>query len=165
MENNWCVLGICHLRNDIRVFKMRKMRNVKLLDTQFIKKDNINSSFSAYYSSSSKMMLIMEISKEAVAKANENFEEYEITKLGDTLLVKSKQIDGPSVMPLVLFYGGYAKVVSPPEVTDDLGEAHKNFKNFYKRWQSLSKLHAIIVASSKKVRIPLCIKILNAFYI
>lgn len=132
-ENNWYVLGICHLRNDIRVFKMRKMRNVKLLDTQFIKKDNINFDFTAYYSSSSKITLIMEISKEAVAKAYEDFEEYEITKLDDGLLVKSERIDGPSLMPLVLSYGGYAKVISPAEVIDALGKHVEFLKNFYKR--------------------------------
>ena len=132
-ENNWYVLGICHLRNDIRVFKMRKMRNVKLLDTQFTKKDHINFDFAAYYSSSAKKVLVMEISKEAVAKAYEDFEEYEITKLDDRLLVKSERIDGPSLMPLVLSYGGYAKVVSPPEVIDDLGKHIEILKNIYKR--------------------------------
>lgn len=104
-----------------------------MLDTHFMKRDNINFDFAAYYSSSSKITLIMEISKEAVAKAYEDFEEYEMTKLDDTLLVKSERIDGPSVMPLVLSYGGYAKVVSPPEVIDELVKHIEILKNFYKR--------------------------------
>ena len=132
-ENNWYVLGICYLRNDARVFKMRKMRNVRLLDTQFIKKDHIDFDFTAYYFSSSKVTLIMEISKEAVAKAYEDFEEYEITTLDNGLLVKSERIGGPSLMPLVLSYGGYAKVISPPEVVDDLAKHVEILRNFYKR--------------------------------
>lgn len=132
-ENNWYVLGVCHLRNEIRVFKMRKMRNVKLLNTQFIKKDDVNFDFTVYYANSSKVTLVMEISKEAVAKAYEDFEEYEIAKLDDGLLVKSERINGPSLMPLVLSYGGHAKVVSPPEVIDALEKHVEILKKFYKR--------------------------------
>ncbi len=112
---------------------MRKMRNVKLLDAQFVKRDHIDFDFAAYYSSSSKVTLIMEVSKEAIAKAYEDFEEYEITKLDDSLLVKSERIDGPSLMPLVLSYGGYAKVVSPPEIIDGLVKHIEILENFYKR--------------------------------
>lgn len=132
-ENNWYVLGICHLRNDIRVFKMRKMRNVKLLDAKFIKKEHINFNFAAYYFSSSKVTLIMEISKKAIAKAYEDFEEYEITERGDSLHVRSERIDGPSLIPLVLSYGGYAKVVSPPKLIDNLVKHIEILKDFYKR--------------------------------
>lgn len=57
--------------------------------------------------------------------------EDEITKLDDSLLVKSERIDGPSLMPLVLSYGGFAKVVNPPEIIDDLVRHIEILKNFY----------------------------------
>lgn len=58
--------------------------------------------------------------------------EDEITKLDDSLLVKSERIDGPSLMPLVLSYGGFAKVVNPPEIIDDLVRHIEILKIFIK---------------------------------
>ena len=58
--------------------------------------------------------------------------EDEITKLDDSLLVKNERIDGPSLMPLVLSYGGFAKVVNLPEIIDDLVRHIEILKIFIK---------------------------------
>ncbi len=132
-ENNWYILGICHLRQDVRTFKMRKMRNVRLLDTSFIKRDDVDFDFTAYYTNSPKVDLFLEISREAAAKVYEDFEDYEIEEQENGFLVRSTRIYGPSLLPLILSYGGYARVINPQEVIEDLKKHIETLKKIYER--------------------------------
>lgn len=132
-ENSWYILGVCHLRNDVRTFKMRKMQNVQILETSFIKRDDVDFDFTSYYSNSLKVDLVLKISKKAAAKMYEDFEDYEIKEQEDGFLVKSKRIRGPSLLPLILSYGRYAKVMEPQEVIDDLTEHIEHMKKIYER--------------------------------
>ena len=75
----------------------------------------------------------MEISKEVIAKVYEDFEIEEIEERGDKLIVTSTRADNPSLMPLIMSYGGYAKVLAPTEITQKVIEQIELIKKIYKR--------------------------------
>lgn len=131
-ENNWYMLGRCHLRDDLRVFKIRKMRRVRLLDRTFVRDEAINFDFTKYYTISSKVTLKMEVSKEVIAKVYEDFESSEIIEENDLLIVTSNRVNNPSLLTLVLSYGGYAKVISPKEIIVQLLDNANIVKKIYK---------------------------------
>lgn len=131
-ENSWYMLGRCHLRSDIRVFKIKKMRRVKLLDESFVRDETINFDFTNYYTVSSKVVLKMEISKEVIAKVYEDFESSEIIEENGVLIVTSTRVNNPSLLTLVLSYGGYAKVISPKEIIVQLLDNANIVKKIYK---------------------------------
>lgn len=132
-ENNWYLLGFCHLRNDTRIFKIRKMRNVNLLEALSVRDNTVDFNFVDYFSKSKKVVLKMEISKEVIAKVYEDFEIEEIEERGDKLIVTSTRVDNPSLMPLIMSYGGHAKVLAPTEITQKVIEQIELIKKIYKR--------------------------------
>lgn len=131
-ENSWYLLGFCHLRNDTRIFKIRKMRNVNLLETPSIRDHSVDFNFVDYFNRSKKVVLKMEISKKVIAKVYEDFEIEEIEERGDKLLVTSTRADNPFLMPLIMSYGGYAKVLAPAEVAQKVVEQIELIKKVYK---------------------------------
>lgn len=121
-ENDWYLLGFCHLRNDTRIFKIRKMRNVNLLETLSLKEATSGFNFVDYFNKSKKVVLKMEISKEVIAKVYEDFEIEEIEEQADKLLVTSIRADNPALMPLIMSYGGYARVLQPEKMVSKVVE-------------------------------------------
>lgn len=130
-ENTWYLLGYCHLRNDVRIFKIRKMRNINLLKTSFFKRKEIDFDFSAYLKNKKKITLKMIVSKEVLSKVYEDFEDNEIEELDNYVQITSTRVDNPGLLFLVMSYGGFAKIISPENIKEKLiKNAEKVKKNY-----------------------------------
>lgn len=131
-ESDWYVLGWCHLRADYRVFKIRKMRNVQILETSFIRDGSIDFDFHSYFEKSEKVLLRMLVSSCAAAKVYEDFDNAEIHKQGEAFLVESTRINNPNLLALVMSYGKNARVLSPKELIDKIVNNTETMEKIYK---------------------------------
>ncbi len=74
----------------------------------------------------------MEMSKEAIAKVYEDFESFEIIEKEHYFEITSYRINNPSLLFLIMSYGGYAKIISSKALINELLKNAEKIKFFYK---------------------------------
>lgn len=129
-DKSWYLVSYCTQKEDYRIFKISRIKEVKILDKNFERelpeekkeeKFNLNT-----------ISLELEISKEMAYRVYDEFESEEISKNqnGD-FIVKVEYPEGEWVHGFILSFGEYVKVLSPDKVRKVVKtKLEKTIKNY-----------------------------------
>ena len=128
-DKSWYIKAFCRLKQDYRIFKITRIRDVKVLDEHFKKELPIEKEKKQNFKVIS---LKLEISKEMAYRVYDEFEKENISKNenGDFIIT----IDYPEnewVYGYILSFGEYAKILSPEYAKDIVKKRlDKTIKNY-----------------------------------
>ena len=129
-EKSWYLISYCKLKEDYRIFKIPRIKEIKILEEHFerdIPKENKEEKYNF-----KNILLELEISKEMAYRVYDEFESNEITKKEDgNFIVKVKYPENDWVYGYILSFGEYIKVLSPDKLKNIIKDKlEKTLKNY-----------------------------------
>lgn len=128
-DKSWYLVSYCKLKQDYRIFKIARIKEVKMLQEHFErelpKEENEQYNFKI-------IELELEINKAMTYRVYDEFESKEITKKQDgNFIIKVKYPENEWVYGYILSFGEYAKVLNPGYakniIKDKLQRTLKNY--------------------------------------
>ena len=129
-DKSWYLISYCKLKEDYRIFKIARIKEIKILEEHFKrelpkeqKKEKYNFKI---------ISLELEISKEMAYRVYDEFESSEITKNQDgNFIVKVEYPENEWVYSYILSFGEHIKILSPNRVKNIVKDKlEKTLKNF-----------------------------------
>ena len=132
-DKSWFLKAYCRLKQDYRIFKISRIRDIIILE-QFFEREIINDSEEKYDKTKLNIVsLRLKISKDMTYRVYDEFEKENISKSSDDDFIV--EIDYPEnewLYGYILSFGEYAKVLSPKHVRNIVVEKlEKNIKNYF----------------------------------
>lgn len=124
-RNVWYVYAFCHTKQDWRTFKIGRIRQARFTDATFekkpIRKDEIPLDFT--YTADQLTDVELEISKDALADAEEWLGVDNIEPQGTALVARVRLPDDGSLVNKILGFGGGVKVLAPDGLKESVKAA------------------------------------------
>lgn len=134
--NSWYLYGYCRIRNDFRLFRISRMKNIKLTDEQFPPKEGILEEYHLEETRGNevqKIDLVLRFKPFVRVRVEDSFDDESIQILEDgSLLVKVTFPEDEWVYGMVLSYGDNVKVIEPQYLRDIIKERGKRIWELYK---------------------------------
>jgi predicted DNA-binding transcriptional regulator YafY len=135
-ESNWYLYAFCRLRNDFRLFKLRRMSGLDILDERFEPRpcsvEDLH--WDESYDRSGRMEIVvlfdpvMKYSIDDIFGV-ENYEYADDGRLRVTLLMPAAEwLNG-----FLLGFGDKAEIVGPPELREKIGRMAEDIAKVYRR--------------------------------
>ena len=129
-DKSWYLISYCKLKQDYRIFKIARIKEVKMLQEHFereLPKEEKDENYNLKI-----IELELEINKAMTYRVYDEFESEEITKKEDgNFIVKVEYPENEWVYGYILSFGEYAKVLSPSYakniIKDKLEKILKNY--------------------------------------
>lgn len=128
-DKSWYIKAFCRLKQDYRIFKIARIRNIKILDEHFERDLPVEKEEKTRFKVIS---LKLEISKEMAYRVYDEFEKENISKNenGD-FIVEVEYPENEWVYGYILSFGEYVKVLSPEYAKDIIKKRlEKTIKNY-----------------------------------
>jgi len=128
-DKSWYIKAFCRLKQDYRIFKIARIRDIKILDEHFEKDLPVEKEEKTKFKVIS---LKLEISKEMAYRVYDEFEKENINKNenGD-FIVEVEYPENEWVYGYILSFGEYVKVLSPEYAKDIIKKRlEKTIKNY-----------------------------------
>lgn len=128
-DKSWYIQAFCRLKQDYRIFKIARIRNIKILDEHFERDLPVEKEEKTRFKVIS---LKLEISKEMAYRVYDEFEKENISKNenGD-FIVEVEYPENEWVYGYILSFGEYVKVLSPEYAKDIIKKRlEKTIKNY-----------------------------------
>ncbi len=128
-DKSWYLVSYCKLKQDYRIFKIARIKEVKMLQEHFErelpKEENEQYNFKI-------IELELEINKAMTYRVYDEFESKEITKKEDeNFIIKVKYPENEWVYGYILSFGEHIKVLSPTRVKNIIkNKLEKTLKNY-----------------------------------
>lgn len=128
--NTWYLNAYDEIKQDYRLFKLTRMKNIKILEEEVIKDIPIKESDNIDYQNT--ILFVLEIDKKMAYRVYDEFDEQSFTlmKNGD-FLVKLEYPKSEWVYGYILSFGEYAKVISPVSLKNDIKKRLEKSINNY----------------------------------
>lgn len=129
-DKSWYLIAYCKIKQDYRVFKIARIREIKILKEHFERELPQEKKKEKYIFKN--ITLELEISKEMAYRVYDEFEVSEITKKDDgSFIVNVEYPENEWVYGYILSFGEYAKVLSPASakriIKDKIEKTLKNY--------------------------------------
>lgn len=128
-DKSWYIKAFCRLKQDYRIFKIARIRDIKILDEHFERDLPVEKEEKTKFKVIS---LKLEISKEMTYRVYDEFEKENISKNenGD-FIVEVEYPENEWVYGYILSFGEYVKVLSPEYAKDIIKKRlEKTIKNY-----------------------------------
>ena len=128
-DKSWYIKAFCRLKQDFRIFKIARIRDIKILDEHFERELPVEKEEKTKFKVIS---LKLEISKEMTYRVYDEFEKENISKYenGD-FIVEVEYPENEWVYGYILSFGEYVKVLSPKYAKDIIKKRlEKTIKNY-----------------------------------
>lgn len=128
-DKSWYIKAFCRLKQDFRIFKIARIRDIKILDEHFERDLPVEKEEKTKFKVIS---LKLEISKEMTYRVYDEFEKENISKNenGD-FIVEVEYPENEWVYGYILSFGEYVKVLSPEYAKDIIKKRlEKTIKNY-----------------------------------
>lgn len=128
-DKSWYIKAFCRLKQDFRIFKIARIRDIKILDEHFERDLPVEKEEKTKFKVIS---LKLEISKEMAYRVYDEFEKENISKNenGD-FIVEVEYPENEWVYGYILSFGEYVKVLSPEYAKDIIKKRlEKTIKNY-----------------------------------
>ena len=134
----WYLVGFCHKRNEIRLFRLDRIRQITLLDRNFQKKpgfsltDFFKDSWELYQGEPVRVKIRFRGVGAKVVESGQHHSSEKITKLKDGSLIYEVKVNGiEEIGRWVLGFGEDAKVLEPKELREKIKITLQKMKWFY----------------------------------
>lgn len=125
-SHSWYFKGFCLIKQDLRLFKLSRMRNIAVTDETFVERDfpNENSCDEPVDTFSNRVMLVMKIAPEMAYRAYDFFGEEDIEKNDDGSLTVTQrnEPEDNGMYGFILSFGEYAEVLEPEHIKAIINE-------------------------------------------
>lgn len=129
-DKSWYLIGYCKMKQDYRVFKIARIKEIKILEEHFkreLQQENKNEEYKFQT-----ITLELEINKKMAYRVYDEFEDSEINKKDDgSFIVNVEYPENEWVYGYILSFGEYAKVLSPEKakriIKDKIEKTLKNY--------------------------------------
>ncbi|TXK83934.1 YafY family transcriptional regulator [Paenibacillus sp. N3.4] len=132
---SWYLYGFCLLRQDFRIFRLSRLKELEVLTRTFErKKEEIEPLHFCWGKDdpSSLITLVLHIQPNVRAQVEDYFKPEDIIVQKDgTLLVTARQPDEPWLHGMLLSYGANLRVLEPPHIIEIIKEKAKQIINLY----------------------------------
>lgn len=134
----WYLIGLCHLRNQIRIFRLNRIKKVSLLDKSF--ETDPNFSLSTFFKDSWEIyqgepVMVKVKFKGMGAKVVESGQYHpseKLSKLRDGSLTYEVKVNGiEEIFRWILGFGENAEVLEPPELREKMRKTAENLSKIY----------------------------------
>ncbi len=132
-DQAWYLYAYCCLREDYRFFKLKRISQIKVMDSRFepeIVGKVLQEANKKYGAKQQSILVTVEISQEMAFRAYEEFTDIVVTDR-DTLLCKMEVTDIHWFISYVLSYGSYIKVLEPLELQKSVKQEIEKMKYLY----------------------------------
>lgn len=114
-DKSWYLVSYCQNKEDYRIFKITRIKDMKLLEEHFER--NLSYDSLKKEACLKKILLELEISKDMAYRVYDEFEEKEITKKENgNFIVRVEYPENEWIYGYLLSFGESIKIVSPDEV-------------------------------------------------
>lgn len=129
-SRDWYLYAYCHFRQDYRLFKLTRIKNLKSTEQNFIRAtpERVLEDMQLY--SDEAVALTLLFNKKLAYRVYENFDKIEETADGN-YLVNISLPNNESLYRFLLSFGDKVEVFSPPEVREKMIERIKDMKSKY----------------------------------
>jgi len=129
-DKSWYLISYCKLKEDYRIFKIARIKEIKILEDHFERELPQEKKEEKY--NLKNISLELEISKEMTYRVYDEFESKEITKKDDgNFIVKVEYPENEWVYGYILSFGEYIKVLSPDKEKNIIkNKLEKTLKNY-----------------------------------
>ncbi len=130
---NWYLFGFCLTKQDGRVFRLSRIRNLEFLNSSFIRRDIKFNDFAVQANSSGQIVdLELKFTPEVKMRVREFFYLEDITEHEDgSLLVKVSFPEDNWVYSLIMSFGSDVEVLSPKHIRKLILESAKKIQSIY----------------------------------
>lgn len=132
---SWYLHAFCLLRQEFRIFRLSRMKDIQLLPEQFIRRPEPVLTLRyehEHQASPASVKLVLQLQPDARAQAEDYFgAEQMVTQPDGTLLVTSQQPEGTWLYHMLLSYGPSLRIVEPVRVADIVKEKARQIVALY----------------------------------
>lgn len=126
-SNVWYVYGFCHLREDMRLFRVNRIREVRLLTDSFeskkydsLTKDTLENFYSSLENRIKMIPVVLEFDLQAKAKVYDSFLEKDIKEQSNKIIVEKDLPKERWLVEMLLSFGGSVKIISPEWLKNEI---------------------------------------------
>lgn len=129
-EKSWYLISYCKLKEDYRIFKIARIKEIKIIEKHFERKLPKDKREEQY--NFKDISLELEISRDMAYRVYDEFENEEITKKEDgNFIVKVTYPENDWVYGYILSFGEYVKVLAPDRAKKIIkNKLEKSLKNY-----------------------------------
>ena len=129
-DKSWYLISYCQLKKDYRIFKVARMKEIKILGKHFERELPREKKEEKYKLKN--IILELEIDKEMAYRVYDEFEDNEITKKKDgNFKVKVEYPETDWIYGYILSFGEKIKVISPNKIKNRIkDQLEKTLKNY-----------------------------------
>lgn len=129
-DKSWYLISYCRIKEDYRIFKITRIKEVKILEEHFQRELPKEKKEEKYRFK--EVLLELEVSKEMAYRVYDEFESREITKKEDgNFIIKVEYPENEWIYGYILSFGEYAEVLSPKRIRDRIkSKAEKIIKKY-----------------------------------
>ena len=129
-DKSWYLMSYCKLKEDYRIFKIARIKEIKILDKHVERTLPKEKKEETYHVKT--ISLVLEISNQMAYRIYDEFENNEITKKEDgSFIIKVEYPENDWVYGYLLSFGEYIKVLSPDRARNTIKDKlEKTLKNY-----------------------------------
>lgn len=129
-DKSWYLIAYCRVKNDYRIFKIARMKELKLCNEYFERE--IPNEYEDKSIDFKTILLKLEISNKLAYRVYDEFENEEITKNKDgNFIIKVQYPENEWIYGYILSFGEYIKVISPENIKDIIKKKAQKILNNY----------------------------------
>lgn len=121
----WYLYAFCRSKQDYRVFRLSRMRDIRLTGESFARKDVTLEELDARWGGANEatVQLVLRFEPKASVRVEEYFDESEIARLDDgSLLVRAAQTENSWLYGMLFSYGTSVRILEPARIADIVKE-------------------------------------------
>ncbi|WP_162610257.1 helix-turn-helix transcriptional regulator [Lachnoclostridium sp. An118] len=122
----WYLYGFCHLRNDYRMFKVSRIRELNVLQEKFEDRPYTLPPIYTNTAAENQIDLTLDFSIQAAPYIYDLFGDKDISRISDNKIrLSMKHVDEEWLYHCLMFFGDQVTVIAPDCVKKELRERHK----------------------------------------
>lgn len=123
----WYVYGFCHAKNDYRVFRVTRIKDLALLNESFSRKIPEDIWKNNTYADSKTIKLVMKIAESMAYRIYDEFEQGIVERTEDGSFVVTAEIpDNEWVYGFIMSFGDCAEVLEPEHIRENIRRKFEN---------------------------------------
>ncbi|MBE5731139.1 MAG: YafY family transcriptional regulator [Clostridiales bacterium] len=120
-EGVWYVYGFCHLRNDFRLFRLARIKNMTITENKFERKESdVYEKLNGVFDDTDLVELEFEFFSTALSEVEEWLGHEAISERGHTYIAKASLYGGNLLINKLLSFGSSIKILKPQALKEEL---------------------------------------------
>ncbi|HEY8389997.1 MAG TPA: YafY family protein [Clostridia bacterium] len=129
----WYLLAYCNIKNDFRTFKISRIKNVKVSNEEFERRQYIEKNKDDFQNAQSFISLKLKFYPQVLYRLYDDFDEEMLQKNNDgSYIVQVELPEDEWVYGYLLSFGSFVEVLEPQHIRDIIADRAKKLLQYYK---------------------------------